>query len=160
MSSAGSTDTNLSCPECSSNYTQSISIAYARSIRISDSGYESITAYGRSIAPPQERDERVRPTVVACFTATVCLLFLADLFNQSGIPAISNLSTFSWPVILGSCAIGWTAGLLDALPAIRYNVHVWPDLCAKWEDQMVCNRCFSIWSRSRADHQCNDGGRP
>ena len=151
MSSTGSTDTNLSCPDCGSNYTQSISIAYARSVRTSDSGYKSISDYGKSIAPPQERDEKVRPTVVAFFTAAVCLLLLADLLDQTGIPAISNLSTFSWPVILGSCAIGWIVGLLDALPAIRYNVEVWPGLCEEWAEKMVCNRCFGIWSRRFTD---------
>ena len=151
MSPTGSTDTNLSCPECGSNSTQSISIAYARSVRTSDSGYESISAYGKCIAPPQERDEKVRPTFVACVTAAVCLLLLANLLNQSGIHAISNLSTFSWPVILGSCAIGWIVGLLDALPAIRYDVQVWPGLYEEWAEQMVCNRCFGIWSRRPAD---------
>ncbi len=105
MSPTGSMHRNLSCPECGSNYTQSIAIAYARSVRTSDSGYESISVFGKSIAPPQERDEKVRPTIVACFTAAICLLLLPDLFDRSGIQFLLGLRWFNWPVILGAASL-------------------------------------------------------
>lgn len=160
MSITGSADGNFSCPKCGGANTQSITIAYARSVRSSDSGYESVSAFGKSIAPPEQRDEKVGPTLIACLAAAACLVFLPGLFGRFDVAELSDLTLFSWPVVLGSCITGWAAGLIVAYPAIRYNVAVWPGEFAKWEAQMVCNRCFNTWPRDSIENRSGRWSSP
>jgi hypothetical protein len=160
MSSTNSIEEDFSCPKCGSSYTQSIAVAYSRSVRSSDSGYDSISAFGKTLAPPQQRDEKMGSTLVACLTALACLILLPELFGRLDIPLLSNLTAFSWPVILGSCVTGWAAGLIVAYPAIHYNVRDWPREYAKWEAQVVCNRCSNTWLRSSPKNRSGHRSSP
>lgn len=160
MSSANSVERGFSCPKCGSRYTQSIATAYSRSVRSSNSGYESISAFGRSLAPPKQRDEKIGSTLVACLTVVVCLALLPKVVGRLDIPLLSDLTVFSWPVILGSCVTGWAAGLIVAYPAIRYNVRDWPREYAQWEAQVVCNRCSNTWLRSSPKGRNGHRGSP
>ena len=138
---------DLRCPKCAGHSTESVVIAYAQSTRTGSSGYETLSLLGEQIAPPNEKDEKFWPGVVVCAAAAIALTKLPSVLNQLDIDALQNLSPFSWPVAALSCVVGWSAGLVLAVPAIRYNTHVLPGLLAEWGKGMVCKRCGHRWQR-------------
>ncbi len=132
------------CPRCGSQSTQSVVVAYENAARSSESGFKSISVHGERIAPPQTRDEKFVPGLVCCAAAAFALWKLPGLLAQTKITALQNLTLVDWPVVVLSCAVGWAAGLLFAMPAILHNVRIEGEI-EKWGRGIICKRCAYRW---------------
>ena len=134
-------DELFTCPNCGSRSTQSIELAYSRSVRIGTSGHETVSAFGESIAPPPEKDETFVPFLAVCGATIAGMFWLPDLLPRLGFSSFVGLSAFSRPVLLASGAVGLLVGSVLAARAIKFNVLVRPRLLEEWARGAVCNRC-------------------
>ena len=130
---------NLHCPSCGSSNTQNIEIAYEHSVRTSHNGYESVSAFGQSIAPPK---------IVNPFFAGFLITLLWLLFWFIGLITVESYRWFKeqdeWHVFLfDSAGVVFVIGLVatsiyDILAAIPAR--------AEWRQAFVCRRCGQVWT--------------
>ena len=103
---------DLHCPSCNSSNTQNIEVAYEQSVRTSHKGFESVSAFGRKIAPP----EFVNPLFAGFIFALVWVVFWFIGLTAAflAIPLMGLLGTIVlWgllPFLLGALWAVW-AGL-------------------------------------------------
>ena len=137
----------FTCPNCGNRATQSIELAYSRSVRIGTSGHESVSAFGKSIAPPPEKDESFVPFLAVCGATIAGMIWLPDLLPRLGFSSFVGLSAFSRPVLLVSGAVGLLVGSVLAARAINFNVLVRSRLLEEWARGSICNRCGHRFNR-------------
>ena len=70
---------SMQCPRCYSRYTQSVEMAYSQSVRTGESGYTSISEFGRSLEPPEARSEVGYPLAVTLAVGIIS----ANLFDRA-----------------------------------------------------------------------------
>ena len=128
------------CPSCDSSNTQLLKQAYQQALRHGQT-FDSISELGERIAPPQPKDERFFPSIAALATCIACLFVLDDLIASLFPATPENLTALDWELLLPSVVIGWTIGLAIAIPRVRFNVHVLPEMLEQWEKTAICKRC-------------------
>lgn len=149
-------DSIFTCPKCRSAATQSVEVAYARSVRTGTSGHETISRFGESIAPPPKKDETFSPFLAVCGTTLAGMVSFPDLLPRFGFSSFAGLSAFSWPVVAVSSVAGLLVGIVLATRAINFNVLVRPRLLEEWARGAICSRCGHRFVRRCA--QLNEPG--
>ena len=130
---------NLHCPTCGSSNTQKIAVAYEQSVRTSHRGYESISAFGASIAPPHF----VNPLLAGFIFAVV---WVALWFV--GLTASESYQWFKdqaeWHSFLFCSAI--ILFLIAFVGACLYDLFIVTSARGEWRKNMVCRRCGHVWT--------------
>lgn len=131
----------MQCPRCRSQYTQSVKIAYSQAIRTGESGYTTISEFGRSLEPPQARSEAGVPLGIAFGIACGSMLLLPAVHTVAPLPWLAGLSPFDTPVVVVSIVLGLLAGFWSGVSALVHNDSVHRGEMRKWERGVVCRRC-------------------
>ena len=129
---------DLHCPSCNSSNTQNIEVAYEQSVRTSHKGFESVSAFGRKIAPP----EFVNPLFAGFIFALVWVVFWFI-----GLTASESYRWFQaqteWHVFMCDSAI--VVFVIAFVGACLYDVFGVIPVRARWRKGMVCRRCGHVW---------------
>jgi len=140
---------SMQCPRCKSRYTQSVKMAYSQSVRTGDSGYQSISEFGKTLEPPPSRSEFGAFFVVAIMVTCATMILLPSLSEVVEIKWLSGISTFDWPVVVASVVLGLIAGARSAIAAAVHNASVHAGEMREWKRGVVCRRCGHRFQRSR-----------
>lgn len=139
---------SMQCPRCKSQYTQSVETAYSQAVRTSETGYQSISEFGRDLEPPKARSEFGVPLMVAVNVFGLAALTLPDLLAATGISWLMSLKVSSWQNLAASCVIAVLVGVRVATSAFLYNMTEHRTEMQSWRRGVVCRRCGSKF-RSR-----------
>lgn len=132
---------SMQCPKCYSHNTQSVSVAYGQSIRIGETGYRSVSEFGRELEPPQGRSEFGIPLVVAVNVFGLAVLSLPDMLAVTGISWLMGLKISSWLNLVASGAIAILVGVRVASSAFLHNMTKHRTEMRSWRRGVVCRRC-------------------
>ena len=143
MTFAGS----MQCPRCRSGYTQSVKMAYSQSVRTGESGYTSISEFGRSLSPPAPRSTVGFPLALAFSVAFVSMMFIPVLGNLLPFAWLEGLGSLDKPVVIISIVLGIVAGLRSAASALIFNESIHRGVMRRWADEVICRRCGHRFSR-------------
>jgi len=139
---------SMLCPRCKSHNTQSVKTAYWQSIRTGDRGYQSISEFGKSLKPPQARSEIGAFFVVAMMVASAAIILLPALSEVIDVKWLRGISSFDWPVVTVSIALGILAGFRSAVSAAVHNASVHRGEMRSWSRGVICRRCGHRFRRS------------
>ena len=137
---------SMQCPRCRSHYTQSVEMAYAQAIRTGESGYTTISEFGRSLEPPAPRSEIGVPMGVAFGVACASMMLLPTLHKVAPFAWLEGLSPFDAPVVVVSLVLGVIAWFRSSVSALVHNDSVHRREMRKWEKGVVCRRCGKRFS--------------
>ena len=112
---------SMQCPRCQGHYTQSVKMAYSQSVRTGESGYTTISEFGKSLAPPTRESEIGVPIVLMLFVSILAMILIPILGEKLPFEALHGLYSFDTPVILLSVGLGAIVGLRSALSALVFN---------------------------------------
>ena len=132
---------SMQCPRCRSHYTQSVDMAYSQAIRTGESGYTTISEFGRSLEPPEPRSEAAYPLALTLAVGIVSMVSLPALANELPFEWLEGMTSFDVPVVVASVLLGLVAGVWSAASAMAYNMSVHSDEMDEWERGVVCRRC-------------------
>ena len=132
---------SMQCPRCRSHYTQSVDMAYSQAIRTGESGYTTISEFGRSLEPPAPRSEVGYPLAVTLALGIVSMVSLPALANELPFEWLEGTTSFDVPVVVASVLLGLVAGVWSADSAMAYNMSIHSDEMDEWERGVVCRRC-------------------
>ena len=138
---------SMQCPRCRSHYTQSVDMAYSQAIRTGESGYTTISEFGRSLEPPEPRSEAAYPLAVTLAVGIVSMVSLPALANELPFEWLEGTTSFDVPVVVASVLLGLVAGVWSADSAMAYNMSVHSDEMDEWERGVVCRRCGHRFGR-------------
>ena len=138
---------SMQCPRCRSHYTQSVDMAYSQAIRTGESGYTTISEFGRSLEPPEPRSEAAYPLAVTLAVGIVSMVSLPALANELPFEWLEGMTSFDVPVVVASVLLGLVAGVWSAASAMAYNMSVHSDEMDEWERGVVCRRCGHRFGR-------------
>ena len=138
---------SMQCPRCRSQYTQSIEMAYSQAIRTGESGYTTISEFGRSLEPPEPRSEAAYPLAVTLAVGIVSMVSLPALANELPFEWLEGMTSFDVPVVVASVLLGLVAGVWSADSAMAYNMSIHSDEMDEWERGVVCRRCGHRFGR-------------
>ena len=138
---------SMQCPRCRSHYTQSVDMAYSQAIRTGESGYTTISEFGRSLEPPAPRSEVGYPLAVTLAVGIVSMVSLPALANELPFEWLEGMTSFDVPVVIASVLLGLVAGVWSAASAMAYNMSVHSDEIDEWERGVVCRRCGHRFGR-------------
>jgi len=129
------------CPRCGSGNWQTVELAYNQAVRRTTGGYESVSRFAESIAPPRRRSEVGVPLLTALGLGSATWLFLPLI--PFGVPVdagsiTSALSTQGW---VPAVAVGVLAFAVHAGRNIAYNADYWERHYRKWRRERVCRSC-------------------
>lgn len=139
----------MQCPGCSSHYTQSVEMAYSQAIRTGESGYTTISEFGRSMEPPAPRSEVGYPMTVTLVVGIVATGLLPALGEQLPFEWSNGMTSFDVPVVVVSVLLGLVAGVWSAASAMAYNMTIHSDEMDDWARGIVCRRCGHRFQRAR-----------
>lgn len=138
---------SMQCPRCRSHYTQSVDMAYSQAIRTGESGYTTISEFGRSLEPPEPRSEAAYPLAVTLAVGIVSMVSLPALANELPFEWLEGMTSFDVPVVVASVLLGLVAGVWSADSAMAYNMSIHSDEMDEWERGVVCRRCGHRFGR-------------
>ena len=138
---------SMRCPRCRSHYTQSVDMAYSQAIRTGESGYTTISEFGRSLEPPEPRSEAAYPLAVTLAVGIVSMVSLPALANELPFEWLEGMTSFDVPVVVASVLLGLVAGVWSADSAMAYNMSIHSDEMDEWERGVVCRRCGHRFGR-------------
>jgi DNA-directed RNA polymerase subunit RPC12/RpoP len=138
---------SMQCPRCRSQYTQSVEMAYSQAIRTGESGYTTISEFGRSLEPPAPRSEVGYPLAVTLAVGLISMVSLPALGEQLPFEWSAGMTSFDVPVVIASVLLGLVAGVWSAASAMAYNMSVHSDEIDEWERGVVCRRCGHRFGR-------------
>ncbi len=138
---------SMQCPRCRSHYTQSVETAYSQSIRTGESGYTTISEFGRSLEPPAPRSEFGYPLALTLAVGFVSMASLPALGEQLPFEWLDGMTSFDTPVIVVSILLGLAAGIWSAASAMAYNMTIHSDEMDNWGRGVVCRRCGKRFRR-------------
>ena len=138
---------SMQCPRCRSHYTQSVDMAYSQAIRTGESGYTTISEFGRSLEPPEPRSEAAYPLALTLAVGIVSMVSLPALANELPFEWLEGMTSFDVPVVVASVLLGLVAGVWSAASAMAYNMSVHSDEMDEWERGVVCRRCGHRFGR-------------
>ena len=141
------TANSMQCPGCRSHYTQSVGMAYSQAIRTGESGYTTISEFGRSLEPPAPRSEVGYPLAVTLAVGLISMVSLPALGEQLPFEWSAGMTSFDVPVVIASVLLGLVAGVWSAASAMAYNMSVHSDEIDVWERGVVCRRCGHRFGR-------------
>ncbi len=132
---------SLRCPRCGSRDCQTREIAFAQSHRRSAGGYESVSTFGKSVAPPPKRSVFWGPLGLGVGLGCTTLFGAAAILGQDAslgsVLAGASDSRAVWTGI----ATGFLAFVAIAVRAALWNETVWRRLHVEWRTGAVCRRC-------------------
>ena len=132
---------SMQCPRCQSRYTQSVEMAYSQSLRTGESGYTTISEFGRSLEPPAPRSEIGYPLALTLAAGIVSMASLPALGEPLPFDWLDGMTSFDAPVIVVSILLGLAAGTWSAASAMAYNMTIHSDEMEDWGQGVVCRRC-------------------
>ncbi len=132
---------SMQCPRCRSHHTQSVEMAYSQAIRTGESGYTTISEFGRSLEPPEPRSEIGYPLALTLAIGIVSMVSLPALGTQLPFEWLDGLAPFDVPVVVVSILLGLVAGVWSAAAAMAYNMTTHSDEMDDWGRGVVCRRC-------------------
>lgn len=132
---------SMQCPQCGSGYTQSVEMAYSQSVRTGESGYTTISEYGRSLEPPSPRSPFGLPLALAFWVTVVSMISIPVLGNVLPFAWFKGLSWLDKPVVIISIILGVIAGFRSAVSVLVHNNSVHRGEMKKWARGTVCRRC-------------------
>lgn len=138
---------SMQCPRCKSQYTQSVETAYSQAVRTGETGYQSISEFGRSMEPPEPRSEVGVPLATAFFAAGILMMLMPGLHTVLPFKWLEGLSSFDTSVIVVSLAVGLIVGFWSAVSAGVYNASVHHGEMRTWARGVVCRRCGHRFTR-------------
>ena len=116
-------------------------MAYDQAIRTGESGYTTISEFGKSLKPPAPQSEIGVPLATAFGIACVSMILLPGLHMMIPLKWFESLSPFDTPVLVISVVLGLVAGFRSAVSALVHNDSVHRREMRKWERGVVCRRC-------------------
>lgn len=122
-------------------------MAYSQAVRTGESGYTTISEFGRSLEPPAPRSEIGIPMGIALGVACTSMMFLPALHTAVPLAWLQGLSPFDTPVIGVSIVLGLLAGFRSAVSALAHNESVHRGEMRKWGRGVVCRRCGHRFSQ-------------
>ena len=143
-----------SCTQCGSSNWQSVELAHSQSTRISESGYQTVSKFCQSLAPPEQRSIFGAPLFSAAGLSSGTLVFLPVLLTEQHGSLHAAESMFDSQIYGPAFLVAVIAFLIHLMVNVRYNISLWPAKYAKWQGCRVCRRCGH---RSIASYDC--GGR-
>ena len=138
---------SMQCPRCYSRYTQSVETAYLQSVRTGESGYTSISEFGRSLEPPEARSEVGYPLAVTLAVGIISAMSLPELAERLPFKSFAEMTPFDTPVVVTSILLGLVAGVWSAGSAMAHNLSVHSDEMDQWARGVVCRRCGHRFKR-------------
>jgi len=147
------------CTQCGSSNWQSIELAYSQSARVSESGYQTISKFGQSIAPPEQRSLFGAPLFTAAGLGGGAFVFLPLLLAEQHNSTHGAVSPFQSELYVPAFLVAVIAFLVHFLVNARYNTIQWPAKYAKWQQYRVCRSCGHRFLASH-DRGCHTSGRP
>ena len=138
---------SMQCPRCYSRYTQSVEMAYSQSVRTGESGYTSISEFGRSLEPPEPRSEVGYPLAVTLAVGIISAMSLPELAERLPFMSFAEMTPFDTPVVVTSILLGLVAGVWSAGSAMAHNMSVHSDEMDQWARGVVCRRCGHRFKR-------------
>jgi len=129
------------CDRCGSSNWQSIELAYLQSARVSETGYETISKFGQSIAPPEPRSTFGSPLFTGIGVGSGALIFLPLLLRDALELSHAVSAMFDSRVFIPAALIGIAAFLVHLLANLAYNAKDWADEYGRWQQQSVCRSC-------------------
>ena len=132
---------SMQCPSCGSHYTQSVKMAYSQAVRTGESGYTTISEFGRSLEPPAPRSTIGAPMGVAFGVACASMLLLPALHKVIPVTWFAGLSSLDAPVVVVSIVFGVVAWFRSVVSAFAHNASVHRGEMNKWARGVVCRRC-------------------
>ena len=146
------------CTKCGSSNWQSIELAYSQSARISETGYQTISRFGQSLAPPEQRSLFGAPLFTAAGLGGGAFVFLPFLLAKQHNSTHTAFSLFESEIYVPAFSVAVVAFLVHLLVNFRYNFSQWPTKYAKWLQYRVCRTCGHRFSPSRDDDGFDSGG--
>ena len=136
-----SVNRKLQCPDCGSHNTQAVEVAYSQSVRTGYNGYQTISAYGETLSPPEPRSVFLVPLGVAAWVWVLIAVVLPAITNQA-IPHMSDtfLPLAKGPVIAG-LGTGIVFGLMTIVSAVAHNRSAFEADLDDWLNEAICKRC-------------------
>jgi hypothetical protein len=122
-------------------------MAYSQAIRTGESGYTTISEFGRSLEPPAPRSEIGYPLALTLAVGTVSMASLPTLGEQLPFDSLDGMTSFDVPVVVVSILLGLVAGVWSAASAMAYNMTIHSDEMDAWGRRVVCRRCGEQFSR-------------
>ena len=122
-------------------------MAYSQAIRTGESGYTTISEFGRSLEPPAPRSEIGVPTGVAFGVACASMMLLPTLQKVFPFAWLEGLSSFDPPVVVVSIVLGVIAWFRFAVSALVHNDSLHRGEMNKWARGVVCRRCGHRFKR-------------
>lgn len=122
-------------------------MAYSQAIRIGESGYTTISEFGRSLAPPPSRSTIAFPLALAFSVAVVSMVFMPMMANLLPVTWLKGLESFDKPIVIGSLILGAIVGFRLAAEALIHNESVHRGEMDEWARGVVCRRCGQRFKR-------------
>jgi len=140
---------SMQCPRCQSRYTQSVEMAYSQSVRTGESGYTTISQFGRSLEPPEPRSEVGYPLAVTLAVGIVSAMSLPELAERLPFESLAGMTPFDTPVVVTSVLLGLVAGVWSAASAMAHNMSIHSDEMDQWARGVVCRQCGHRFRRPK-----------
>jgi len=116
-------------------------MAYSQSVRTGESGYTSISEFGRSLSPAAPRSTVGFPLALAFGVAVVSMTFVPVLGNLLAFAWLEGLGSLDKPVVTISILLGIFAGFRSAVSALIFNESIHRGVMRRWADEVICRRC-------------------
>lgn len=129
------------CARCGSSNWQSIELAYMQSARVSETGYETVSKFGQSIAPPEPRSTLGSPFFTAVGVASGALIFLPVVLRDTLELSHAVSAIFDSRVYIPAVLIGIAAFFVQLFANLAYNTKIWAKEYGEWQQQRVCRAC-------------------
>lgn len=150
---------SLGCPNCQSENTQLLSIAYSSGMTtgeaithtrgtfsIADSHKHKTVSVNQSDlsrqAAPPEKLSVFQPIKVAFITLIVFALFLSLVAPKESNFLASILQIGVFIIYLGILGFGFK----KAYSNYQFNKSEWPNLLQQWQQQYLCMRCGAVFN--------------
>lgn len=138
---------SMRCPQCKSRQTQTVKTAYSQSVRTDESGYQSISEFGKTLEPPPRRSQLAAFFSVAMLVTSAAMILLPSASELIQVKWLGGLSSFDWPVVVASIVLGLVAGERSAISAGVHNAIVHRGEMREWNRGVVCRRCDHRFTR-------------
>lgn len=122
-------------------------MAYSQAVRTGDTGYTTISEFGRSLVPPAPRSAIGFPLALMFSVTFIAMMFLPVLFDLLPLDALQGWKSLDKPVVIASVVLGAIAGFRSAVSAVVHNESVHSREMGKWAQGVVCRRCGHRFSR-------------
>lgn len=148
------------CDQCHSPNLQSVELAHMQSVRVSETGYESVSRFGQSIAPPEPRSTFGGPLFTAVGIASGALIFLPALLGDTLGLTHAASAIFDSRIYIPAALIGAAAFVVHLFANLTYNAKVWANEYGEWKEQKVCRSCGHQFPGHQDVDNSNSGSRP